>query len=210
MLYLAGNHATVWDLKAEGFAMGWLLSPGADRRPIRKSAVMTYAVDNGLYRDQGLPPAPPEARLGVYELLCKIRRLGWHPPLWYVVPDVPYDGDASRVVTAEHAPMLRRLFPDLSQAIAVQNGMTPHDTDGYDVVFVAGSPEWKEATLASWADSARQRGQICHVAKVNTARRMKLCIDAGVHSTDGTAISRGHRRALAPLLRTMAQGSIFA
>lgn len=209
MLYLAGNHATVWELRAEGFDMGWLLSPGSERRPVRAAGVMPYAVDNGLYRAPDAPPAPPAARLRVYELLCKIDRLGWPAPFWYVVPDVPYDGEASRAVTAEHAPIMRRLFPALKQAIAVQDGMELADAEGFDVVFVAGSTEWKELTLPMWAEWSRREGKLCHVARVNTARRIRMCQDAGVDSVDGTAIARGHRKSMSAVLRAMSQGVIF-
>lgn len=204
MLYLGGNHSTVWTLRRDGYPLGWLMSPGSERRPINRGGeVVPYAVDNGLFRPPDAPPAPPAARLGVYELLCKTFRLGWPAPLWYVVPDVPYDGAASRVVTAEHAPRMRALFPQLRQAVAVQDGMRFEDAEAFEVVFVAGSTEWKERTLGAWCAWAHERGKLCHVARVNTARRLQMCIDAKADSADGTAISRGHRRALRAVLGTL-------
>lgn len=204
MLYLAGNHSTVWELRRRGLNMGWLMSPGCERRPIgRTGAIVPYAVDNGLFRPFGAPPAPETSRLGVYELLCKTVRLGWHPPLWYVVPDVPYRGEESLRLSREHAPVLRRLFPRIPQAIAVQDGMRLEDAEGFEVVFVAGSTAWKEKTLPAWCEWAHRRGLVCHIARVNTARRIEMCLAAKADSADGTAIARGHRRALRAVIGSM-------
>lgn len=210
MLYMAGNHSTAWALRREGFNIGWLLSPGGERRPVRKSGeVMPYAIDNGLYHPHDQPQKPPEAELGVYELLCKASRLKWPRPLWYVVPDVPYDGKRSLEITMAHAPRMRALFPDIPQAIAVQDGMDFAAAEPFDVVFVAGSTDWKEATLENWSKWSRERGKLCHVARVNTSRRIKLCQDAEIDSADGTAIAHGARKSMAGILRELAQGQLW-
>ena len=203
MLYMAANHSEVWKLRANGLPFGWLLSPGAERRPIRGDRAIPYAIDNGLFRPPGAPPAPESACLNVYELLCKSVRLNWPRPLWYVVPDVPYDGAASLRRTMEHAPRLAALFPDVPQAIAVQDGMSFEAAEPFPVVFVAGSTDWKLRTLAGWAKWANERGKLCHVARVNTARRLRRCLRAGAASADGTAIAKGHRASLSALVDTL-------
>lgn len=207
MLYLASNHSSVWRLRRDGHSLGWLLSPAGTRCPVAADGTkMPYAVDNGLFRAFGKPPATEAERLGVYEVMCRISRLGWPPPLWYVVPDVPYDGAASLRVTQEHAPRMRSMFPGVRQAIAVQDGMTFESAESFEVVFVAGSDGWKERTLGEWCRWAHGRGKLCHVARVNTARRMQMCVDARADSADGTCIAYGFD-SLRPLLRVMAQAA---
>lgn len=62
---------------------------------------------------------------------------------------------------------------------------------GPDVgVFVGGSTDWKLATLYDWAALAQSRGAWCHVGRVNSVRRIRLCHLAGVDSFDGTSASR--------------------
>lgn len=62
---------------------------------------------------------------------------------------------------------------------------------GADVgVFVGGSTPWKLSTMALWADLARERGAWCHVARVNTALRIRKCALAGATSFDGSSASR--------------------
>jgi hypothetical protein len=44
--------------------------------------------------------------------------------------------------------------------------------------------------MAAWAALARAKGAICHVGRVNTARRIHACEAAGAHSFDGSSASR--------------------
>ncbi len=44
--------------------------------------------------------------------------------------------------------------------------------------------------MGDWAELARERGAICHVGRVNSARRIHLCASAGVTSFDGSGVSR--------------------
>jgi hypothetical protein len=78
--------------------------------------------------------------------------------------------------------------------LAVQDGMTDADIGcliGPRVgVFVGGSTEWKEKTIGSWSRLSRERGAWCHVGRVNTHRRIEMCLDGGAHSFDGSSASR--------------------
>jgi hypothetical protein len=57
-------------------------------------------------------------------------------------------------------------------------------------VFVGGTTRWKLETMANWAALARERGAWCHVARVNTVRRIRACATAGATSFDGSNASR--------------------
>jgi hypothetical protein len=75
-----------------------------------------------------------------------------------------------------------------------KDGMTPADVApllGSTIgVFVGGSTEWKLRTISEWARLARERGAYCHVGRVNTVRRIRLCLVAGVDSFDGSSATR--------------------
>jgi len=78
--------------------------------------------------------------------------------------------------------------------LAVQDGIAPADVAavvGPELgVFVGGSTEWKERTLAGWGRLARECAARLHVGRVNTARRIHLCMAAGADSFDGSSASR--------------------
>lgn len=57
-------------------------------------------------------------------------------------------------------------------------------------VFVGGSTEWKLSTMAGWARLAHECGARCHVGRVNSALRARLCDIAGADSIDGSKASR--------------------
>jgi hypothetical protein len=69
--------------------------------------------------------------------------------------------------------------------------------------------EWKEATMALWGQVARSAGASMHVGRVNSARRIALCVAAGADSFDGSGASR-FAVELSNLDSAMRQGDIFA
>lgn len=178
---------------------------------------MPFALDNGLYHPPDAPPKGMAALPPFYAMLRRCRGAGFQP-LFVVVPDVPYDGEATRTLSRKHA---RHIAEDVSAdwrlALAVQDGMTPDDLDEmrdgqrvYGAAFVAGSTEWKLCTMQQWCDEARARGMWAHVARVNTAHRVRLAQDAGADSVDGTGIFRGEKNQLAGVLRAIVQPGLFA
>ncbi len=108
---------------------------------------------------------------------------------WIVLPDIVAGGLASLSLSVSWLAELpgRVLLP-------VQDGMAPEDVRSYVGgrvgLFVGGSTDWKLRTLRAWGRLARERQAWLHVGRVNTARRIGLCGDAGVHSFDGTSASR--------------------
>lgn len=206
MIYCAANHASVWKLRRQGLPLGWCMSPGGYRSPVRGDESVPFVLDNGLFHAPASPPKPESARANVVELVARCRRLGHDGPCFgVVVPDVPYNGEASKAVSDEWLPVLRKVAGNIRCLIAVQDGMTYSDADGYDGVFVAGSTEWKEATMAYWCRHAKEDGKWAHVARVNSADRLLRSRDAGADSADGTCIGRGNKTQLKRLLDVLAQ-----
>lgn len=107
---------------------------------------------------------------------------------WVVAPDIVAGGAASLRLSLSWLPRLPGL-----RLIAVQDGMTPPDVAphiGPSVgIFLGGSTEWKLQTMRAWGQLAAGRCYF-HVARVNTARRIRYCQDAGADSFDGTSPSR--------------------
>lgn len=111
---------------------------------------------------------------------------------WAVLPDIVGGGAASLAWSLDWRPRVQPLCP--RWLLAVQDGMSeaevgPHVGEGVGV-FVGGSTAWKLATLAGWARLARERGAWCHVGRVNSARRIRVCRFMGVDSFDGTSATR--------------------
>lgn len=109
-----------------------------------------------------------------------------------VAPDIVDGGLASLQLTLSWLNWLLERVPVV--LIAVQNGMVPshvgHLLGPRTGIFVGGTSDWKEQTMAMWADVAHASGAICHVGRVNTARRVFLCAAAHVDSFDGSSVSR--------------------
>lgn len=111
---------------------------------------------------------------------------------WLVVPDIVCGGLASLDLSLSWMDRLRG-HPSVL-LIAVQDGMTPAMIAPFlgprVGLFVGGSTEWKEASMSTWGQLAADAGCYCHVGRVNSVRRIKLCAQAGVHSIDGTSVTR--------------------
>lgn len=125
-------------------------------------------------------------------------------PIGSSYPDIVMGGMASLRFSRMWLTRLRnrRALSNARFMIAVQNGIVPaHVRDLVSPrvgIFVGGDTEWKLATMAGWARFARARGAICHVGRVNSARRIHLCAAAGADSFDGSGVSR-FAEALPPL-----------
>ena len=108
-----------------------------------------------------------------------------------VAPDIVCGGQASLDLTLSHLPHLLTVGRPI--LIAVQNGMAPADLPplGPNLgLFIGGDDRWKEDSARMWGAHARAAGAPCHMARVNTARRIHLAAAAGCTSFDGTSGSR--------------------
>jgi hypothetical protein len=101
-----------------------------------------------------------------------------------VAPDVVGDRDRTLEIAHEWLPRLRWV-PRLLWA--AQDGMTPADVPAGLGVFVGGSDAYKESSLPMWGRWRADGGPYLHVGRVNTARRILLCRQAGADSCDGTS-----------------------
>jgi hypothetical protein len=112
-----------------------------------------------------------------------------------VIPDIVMGGAASWAMSRAWLRRLRRdpALRGTRLLIAVQNGMEPSDIERFlgprVGVFVGGDTDWKLATMAQWSAVAHRHGAWCHVGRVNSARRARLCDIAGVDSFDGSGAS---------------------
>jgi hypothetical protein len=113
---------------------------------------------------------------------------------WIALPDVVMGGRKSFDLSLSWLARLRGLARPL--LLVVQDGMTS-DNEGAEItrlgiagIFVGGSTAWKESSLPMWGQWARTTGKHLHVGRVNTARRIRLCLDAGATSADGTSVTR--------------------
>lgn len=110
-----------------------------------------------------------------------------------VAPDVPFDAAGT---LARSRPMLGQIreagFP---VAFAVQDGaeepgMVPWGE--FDVLFLAGSTEWKLGPHARRLTAeAKRRGLWVHMGRVNSAQRLRYAADIGCDSADGTYLAFG-------------------
>lgn len=109
-----------------------------------------------------------------------------------VIPDIVTGGLRSFDFSQSWLPYLRTLNRLL---LPLQDGMTPeivgpfllsHQNVG---LFLGGSTEFKLREIYAWGMVAHAFGRHYHVGRVNTARRIRLCAEAGADSFDGTSAS---------------------
>lgn len=163
---------------------GWRILVSA--RGVLRTEGFAYAIDNGAWTSyaRGEPFDAAAFRRAVDTLGADAD--------WVVLPDVVGDRDATLRLSSEWAPALeghRRM-------LVLQDGVAGADVDVFRAlhplhgVFVGGSSGWKDANIAWWSAWARERGLVCHVGRVNTRARLRLCVEARVHSVDGSGVSR--------------------
>jgi hypothetical protein len=146
---------------------------------------LRYAVDNGAWSAyQRGEPFDTDAFNRVVD------RMGADAD-WVVVPDVVGNMDASLDFTAAWLPRLQ----GLRLLVAAQDGMGPQDVEPFIAqgaigVFLGGGTEYKLATARHWGDWCHARGLYFHLARVNSAKRIRLCYEARAHSFDGSSVSK--------------------
>lgn len=158
-----------------------------------------YACDNGKF-GKGWP--------GEHEwfawLTRTVTRYGPDRCLWAVAPDVPFDAAGT---LAESLPWLAKIRSlGVPAAFAAQDGCDLLDGglpwDDFDVLFIAGSTEWKIGPVAEGlAREAATRGKGVHMGRVNSLRRLGIAEWFGCDSADGTYLAFGPDKNLPRLLR---------
>ena len=154
-----------------------------------------YACDNGKF-GKGWPGAD-----AWYDWLERtVDRYSPDHCLWAVAPDVPFDAAGT---LAESLPWLARIRAlGIPAAFAAQDGCDQLGVpwDDFDVLFLAGSTEWKTGPVAeALAREAKARGKGVHMGRVNSRRRLQTAEWFGCDSADGTYLAFGPDKNLALL-----------
>ncbi|MFJ5294465.1 hypothetical protein [Streptomyces sp. NPDC088348] len=154
-----------------------------------------YACDNGKF-GKGWPGADRW-----YDWLARtVTRYGADRCLWAVAPDVPFDAAGTLAESLPWLPQIREL--GIPAAFAAQDGcdLLALPWDEFDVLFLAGSTEWKIGPAAErLAREAKARGKQVHMGRVNSARRLGIAEWFGCDTADGTYLAFGPDKNL-PLL----------
>lgn len=183
MIYYASRTGTRRNLAAFA-AHGWRVLVSA--RGVLRTEGFPYALDNGAWTSYVRGEPFDEAAF-----TAAVDLLGAGAD-WIVCPDVVMGGLDSLAMSLRWLDYV--LAHGKMALIPVQNGMTAADIAphiGPRVgIFVGGDDAFKEETMAGWAKLARSRGAYCHVGRVNTRGRIRLCLDACADSADGSSGSR--------------------
>jgi hypothetical protein len=161
---------------------GWriLITPDKPRPPER----MNFAIDNGAWKafKQGTPFDSDAFGDLVDRFGCAAD--------FVVLPDIVAGGMQSLELSRKWIPKLAFLKNIL---LPLQDGM---DAESVGAVlrerrnvglFLGGSTEFKLREMYAWGLVAHSWLRWYHVGRVNTARRIRLCAEAGVDSFDGTS-----------------------
>ncbi|MCP4437083.1 MAG: hypothetical protein GY812_16495 [Actinomycetia bacterium] len=163
---------------------GWRLMVSA--RGVLRNEGFPYSLDNGAWTAfQKGEPFDEKAFVKAVDLL------GANAD-FVVAPDIVAGGVASLAKSVSWlAWCLERTELVL---IAVQDGLTAGQVMPYlgprVGVFLGGSTDWKHNTMRAWGDTARACGAYFHVGRINSARFIRRCHDAGADSFDGSGPSR--------------------
>ena len=146
-----------------------------------------YALDNGAWscHQRGVP-FDSDAFIDALELLGAGAD-------WVALPDIVGGGSESLDLSMSWLDRVRAI--NSSILLPVQDGMVPGDIapilKAKKVgIFLGGSTDWKLKTMRDWGQIASSLGCYFHVARVNSAKRIRLCQDARAHSFDGTSATR--------------------
>lgn len=191
MMAYASRTGTARNIRAlRDAGWGWIIGP-LDHGG-RQTFGMPWALDNGAWPafNQGV-----EWNERAFECVLDVHGEGAD---FVVVPDVVADREASLIRTRKWLPrlMAKRELREAAILLAVQDGMTHDeiaqlaDNDPRIGIFLGGSTEWKEAAIIPWGRWAADRGLYCHVGRVNSVRRINLCIAGKATSIDGTSLTR--------------------
>lgn len=160
--------------------LGWMNTPAqGNRLPPRQ----IWAADNGRF-GSGWPGHERWLRwLGDHAHLASTC-------LFAVAPDVPMDAKATLAESLPWLPRIRTLgYP---AAFAAQDGSEnlPMPWDEFDVLFIAGSTEWKLGPAArQLVAEAKRRGKHVHMGRVNSLKRLRYAAAIGCDSADGTYVA---------------------
>lgn len=174
-----GTKSTLEKMRASGWRI--LIVAGAALRP----EGMRYALDNGAWSCHLQGEAFHSTKFNQ-----ALEAVGSGAD-WIVLPDIVGGGLKSLELSLG---WLDRVASFGLPLLAVQDGMKLGDVAplvGAGLgIFLGGSTDWKLGTMREWGTLAREKNAYFHVARVNSAKRIVLCCDAGADSFDGTSVTR--------------------
>ena len=162
----------------------WMISPSRPNSNSWKQNCNGYAIDNGafVYGKRGLP-------FDEKPFLKDIDAFGEGAD-FIVIPDVLYNAEETLAIAERWIERLKG-YPLL---IVAQDGMVRKDLEAFTSrgigVFIGGSTEFKLGSMTWVADLCNQYKVLCHVGRVNSVKRIALCLQAGAHSFDGSGPAR--------------------
>lgn len=183
---------------------GWRLL--VSRAGVWRTEGFAYCADNGAWSDHLAKRPFDEAQFGKFAPL-------FGPGADFIVaPDIIAGGTASLALSARWIEPLRQMGCKLV-LLSLQDGMDPSHIASVlrpgVGLFLGGSTAWKLATMQQWGEFAHRCGVYYHVARVNTAKRMRLAHASGAHSVDGSSGSR-FAISVPPLDRARRQPDLLA
>lgn len=161
-----------------------------------------WAADNGKF-GKGWPG--PEAWF--LWLKDTVERYDAERCLFAVAPDQPFDAAGTLHESRPWLPLIRDL--GIPAAFAAQDGCEHgllSGWDEFDVLFLAGTTEWKVGQVAlslSW--EAKSRGKRVHMGRVNSRKRLRTAESFGCDTADGTYFAFGPLINLARMSRWAAE-----
>lgn len=186
MRYLSG--APYHDCMAWEYG-GFMAQPGHSNKPATCEGAV-WAADNGCYTMGDR-----------FDDRVWLRWLAQRQPfirergrcLFAVLPDVPFDHQATLARSLPYAERVRAL--GYHPALAIQNGATVasvpwSELDAGDAVFIAGDKPFK-TSIAAWliCREAKRRGLHVHIARRNSRKAMQAAYDMGADTVDGTFLA---------------------
>jgi hypothetical protein len=128
--------------------------------------------------------------------------------LWATVPDVVGNAGATLTRWREWSPIVRGFGYPL--AYVAQDGIeeTQVPWSELDCLFIGGTTEFKIGPVAKrYAQEAKERGKKVHMGRVNGPVRLRLALEWGCDSVDGTSFSHAGLRHLSWALPIVQQYS---
>tara|TARA_R110000751_G_scaffold73541_2_gene148710 strand:- start:977 stop:1651 length:675 start_codon:yes stop_codon:yes gene_type:complete len=149
-----------------------------------------YALDNGVYADWNKGRPFNEDRF------LKLVEKWYHQADWIVIPDSVGNWTETlqmfQIWISRLMPYGRPLLMVAQDGCEENDFQTIRNIVNYKSeigIFIGGSTEFKMEYGGSIARICREAQRLCHVGRVNSAKRVRICDRWGVNSFDGSGMS---------------------
>lgn len=147
-----------------------------------------YALDNGAYLDFINNKVFCDNRFLLY---CKkyLRCADW-----VVLPDVVCNKEETIKKSYRYIDRLQEIEPSTKMLFVWQDGIGREDIVPFAKrgigVFIGGSTDGKIKNMKWLSQLCKEFSVWCHVGRVNTLKRLELCLSSNINSFDGSGIVR--------------------